>query len=283
MTVTNATRIRNRDVIVRTLRYVAPDSDPRALLPSAQRESNFVHKIDATHPADVEGAKKAFERNKDGLFKNNPWVAVPSLWATSRGMFQFMPANHLHRFDPNADPRVLWHPVVNTIVAARLFNKHVQAGAKNLCDVRSGWAGGTKYWEKDPKYAERCKSLKNRLVSMGFPESLATVPTSYFKLDAFGTGPQKWDRDLVAHISRQMGLSDMVPAASIPENWTKPVEVPGEPPVLPDPKKDTPTQPTKPNEPTKPASGIGNIAQIAVGGLFTYLLVEQFRGKKRRG
>lgn len=215
------TRDLNRRIIKETIEYVSPGADASPLLAFALRESNFNHRVDSKNQADIEAGKRAFDRNLARSYSQNRWRNEPGLWHTSRGLFQFVVANHLLRWDRNADPRVLWHPVVSTIVAARLWNRMVQQGASTVCDMRSGWAGGPGYWRKDPNYQQRCESLRARLVRMGFDPSLADRDAKSFGYEVFGTGPQPWDAAVVAQVSGVNGIMDHLSPEWIPESWTE--------------------------------------------------------------
>lgn len=279
MSTTSKTREMNRRIIVETVRRIAGGSaDARALLPTAKRESNFAHRVDAKHEADIKGATKVFERLKDTTYKNNPWRNSPALWQTSRGLFQMMVPYHVTKFGEDWAPTVLWHPVAATIAAARIFNRLAAAGAKNMCEIRSGWAGGPGYWNRDPKFDKRCASLRSRLESMGLPVSLADKPVAEFGLQPFGRYPKANDNAVINAISKELGIPGIGNKGSAtlnyPENYdtvwpdtstpqTTPHTTPGQTP------SETPSTPGGETQTTPQDGGIsgGTLAVLGALGL----------------
>lgn len=274
MSTSNATRTMNQAIIGATVRAVAgQNADPRVLLPTAKRESAFAHRVDAKHPADVEGAKRVFARVKDTTYKNNRWRNRPELWATSRGLFQLMVPYHVTKLGADWAPTVLWHPIAATFAAARLVNRLVASGAKNMCQVRSGWAGGTKFIANDPDFERRCQSLQNRLKSMGYPTDLAFRPIEQFGLAPFGTGPKSNDNAVINALSAKWGIPGIGhkgdQTLNYPENY-------GPGPNVPDIAEtpDIPKKPETPKTPQTPHSGKKmNYAALALIGLGGGLLM----------
>lgn len=266
---TSATREANRRIILRTVAEIAgPTADGRVLLPTAKRESNFNHRVDAKHSADVDGATQVFNRLRDTTYKVNLWRDRPELWQTSRGLFQLMVPYHVTKLGADWAPTVLWHPVAATIAAARLINRLAAAGAKNMCEVRSGWAGGPGYWTRDPTFAERCASLRNRLQAMGLPVELADRPISSFGLAPFGTGPKGSDNAVINALSAKFGIPGIGARGdktlSYPEDYAG-AQVPDTTPqTTPSKPKETPKQtPHTPQTPTKPKFRAGNVAMFS--------------------
>ncbi len=217
MAVSRTTRRCNQLAIAATCKAWAPGSDPRGLITIAWRESRWNHLAEG----DAAAAARAFERSK-GKWSANPYVGSPGLWAASRGLFQLMTAYHLQRWDRMAHPWALYHPVVATVPAARLWNRAAQLGAKNYLDARIVWAyGSLKHKPGDPQYEKRVKTTRARLAALGYPESLATKPIAAFGLSPFGRGTQPGQEGKLAAISKALGLPQSPPPTeTMPENWS---------------------------------------------------------------
>lgn len=209
----------NIRAIVATCSAVNPESDASGLLCIADSESRLQHKVDSTHEADRIGAIKCYERNKATIYRTNPWVNQAELWLVSRGMFQHMVANHLFRWDSNADPRSLWHPVIATFVAARLWNRHVEDGASTLYELFSGWAGGKRFWERDSDIAARTGRLKNAASRLGFSQDIVSRHPASFGLSGFGTEASPWDKGVLASVSESIGIPSVQPV-NLPRDWS---------------------------------------------------------------
>lgn len=191
-------------------------------MPTAKRESAFNHRAigdtkDSLGPA-------AFRKKQRSLKKwGNPWADRPELWGGSYGLFQLMAPYQVEKWSKRAHPYVLFHPVVATVVASRLFNKAVKLGARNLVDVRMVWGfgpKGLKIPKTDERYLKRVSSTKKRLRSMGYPEELAMAPTANWGLEAFGTGEQPDQLEKFVAISEAMGMpTELPPEVSIPAMW----------------------------------------------------------------
>lgn len=168
----------------------AGNADP--LISFAMRESGLT----PTAVGDVANgeAAKSWKRNKAKFVKaGNPWANKDSLWEASLGLYQHMPSNWINFWDLLADPRVFFDPIISTIVAARMWNRAVQLGAKNVIDVRMYWAfgpQGLKRPKDGPQYQSRIASERARWKKLGLVGDPATIDAKSFRLDAFGTGPQ---------------------------------------------------------------------------------------------
>lgn len=216
MTVSRQTRLCNSAAIAVTLKAWAPGSDPRALQTMSWRESRWSHKAEG----DKAAAARAFVKNRH-KWVANPWVDQPALWAASRGLFQLMVPYHLQRWSRTAHPYALFHPVISTVAAARLWNRAQQMGAKNMADVRIVWAyGRLRFKPGDPEYDKRVATTRARLGKLGFPESLLYKPIADFGLAPFGRGPQPDQDAKLAQIAGAIGLPRTAPPAErVPENW----------------------------------------------------------------
>lgn len=216
----------NLEAIRQTVEMFSPGGDVTGLHAIAVRESALNHYIPSSHPSDREGAIKSFSRNQRKFAEaGNPWLDDTSLWYKSLGLYQHMVPNHLHRWDMVAHPNVLRHPVVSTVVAGRLWNRAIEKGAKNLCDMRSLWARG--HLGGDPDYDKRCLSTKKRLVALGYSPTMAHKPLSTFRLGGFGTKPSEDQYSKLFAISTRLGIP--VQPEEMPEFW-KLGETDGSPP-----------------------------------------------------
>ncbi len=262
---TKAQRLANLVAIRQTVDVFSPGGDHRGLHTIAKRESNLNHWVESTHPSDREGAIRAFARNRSKfLAEGNPWLDQPELWYLSLGLFQLMVPNHLARWDSVAHPDVLRHPVVATVAAGRLWNRAIQRGAKNLCDMRSLWARGN-LTTKDPRYAERCASVRKRLKSLGYPESLADRSLESFGLQGFGTATTEDQYEKLWIVSRSLGITPN--PDQMPKSWgLRPGGgLPSTPGVAPRPTT-SPPGPTRPTT-TAPQPPRRDLPDGATGGM----------------
>jgi hypothetical protein len=185
------------------------NADP--LISFAMRESGLT----PTAVGDVENgeAAKSWKRNKAKFVKAaNPWAHQDSLWEASLGLYQHMPSNWINFWDLRADPRVFFDPIVSTIVAARMWNRAVSLGAKNVIDVRMYWAfgpQGLKRPKDGPQYQSRIASERSRWKKLGLSGDPATVSAASFRLGAFGTGPQADQNARVAALREGTGIPEI--------------------------------------------------------------------------
>lgn len=157
--------------------------DPAALIRIAERES----RLTPTARGDATAAPKAYERERDVLrAAGNPWADDPSRWSHSFGLYQMMPAYHARKWSPLADPHVLFDPRIATVVAGRLWNRAIKAGADDFVRVRLFWANPS--WvnipSDDPRY-------QDRLDKWSIVNGQLNPPVRYFDYSSFGTGPQE--------------------------------------------------------------------------------------------
>jgi len=207
----------NLEAIRQTVEMFSPGGDIRGLHAFAVRESGLNHYVSSRGEADRKGAIKAFARNRKKFeAAGNPWLDDTAAWYKSLGLYQHMVPNHIHRWDIVAHPNVLRHPVVSTVVAGRLWNRAIERGAKNLCDMRSLWARG--HLGGDPDYDRRCESTRKRLVALGYSPTVARLPLSSFRLDGFGTKPSEDQYEKLWALSTNLGLP--VQPENAPEHWT---------------------------------------------------------------
>lgn len=179
--------------------------DPAALIRIAERES----RLNPTARGDLEAAPRAYERVRDNLQKmGNPWANDPSRWDASMGLFQMMPAYYARLWSPTADPHVLYDPRIATVIAGRLWNRAVKAGADDFVSVRLFWANPN--WVRVPDDDERYISRLNDKWSIVDGEVNPSV-IRFRGYSAFGTGPQE-DQE------------ERLPRAAIPDdqpNWLR--------------------------------------------------------------
>lgn len=254
---TKTTRASNKIAIEHTCEIWSPGSDPRGLIEIAWRESKWSHKAEGDNVI----ALQAFDRQREKLEKvGNPWVGDRSLWGASRGLFQAMAVYNVARWDPVSHPWAFFHPVVATAAAARLWNRGIAAGCKNMNDLRILWGyGSLKFKPGDSEYDRRVADTKDRLRRLGYPENLAEKPLLEFGLVGFGDGPQiksgseseDFDDqyDFLSGISVNLGLPTVPPPdAEMPDEWTAR--------VLQD-KGDKPTDTDDDGKPGKPGGKKG--------------------------
>lgn len=181
--------------------------NPDALIRTAERESYMT----PTAIGDHKGGPQAFERTRDRIRgEGNPWSERPERCAGSFGLFQMMPAYHLRLWDPQGDPYLLFDPYVSTVIAGRLWNRGVNAGATDFVRMRLWW----KYpsWVnkpvESPEYQERLAS------KFSVVDGVRNPPTRIFDYRPFGTGPQK---DQLALLAKARGnRATTSPATSFP-------------------------------------------------------------------
>lgn len=263
---TAAQKRANLTAIRRTIEEFSPGGDAAGLHAFAVRESGLNHYVPSRHPADRNGAIKAFARNRQKFADaGNPWVSDPELWYKSLGLFQHMIPNHLQRWDAAAHPNVLRHPVVATVVAARLWNRAVQLGAKNLCDLRSLWARG--HLGGDPSYAKRCASTRNRLKTLGYPDDTADRSLEGFGLQGFGRAPTGDQLAKFQRVAESLGLP--TDPAAAPEHWS----LSGDSPTTPAPGR-------PPGRPEIPSGADPLVAAVGLGGIAVVLALA-LRGRRR--
>lgn len=263
MGVSADTRRSNLDAIRATVdAYTRGLGDPAWLHSFAVRESALDH--NAEH--DVGLAFKAYRRNWQ-IFADagNPWALPPDdpdldreRWDRGRGLFGQMVGNYLQRWDPVADPRVLHHPVVATVAAARGFNVAQQRGAENLVDVRQLWGTGrpkahTDYQRK--RWEWRREKERARFRRLGYDPDLVEQPIHMWNMGGFGAGPFADDYDRLWAIASSIGLT--TDPARMPREWTATYRPePDVPTPSPEPDRPEPDVPTPRHEP-EPDEGPG--------------------------
>lgn len=217
---TQATKDSNIRAIAETVNTFSPGGNPGWLLSFARRESGYNHMARAKSQADATGAEKAWQRNKSQFVaQGNPWISdIEKAWLTSWGLYQLMTPNQLQRWSWTAHPRVLQNPVVATVIAARLFNRAAQRGAKNLCDVREIWATGNLTGKGGAKYRERCESERNRFALLGLPVDAVDWPLSKWGMGGFGTKDAINQNDLYRVVAQRLGLPGS-PEGPMPAEW----------------------------------------------------------------
>lgn len=165
-----------------------------ALIRIAERESRL--------HADAVGDKKigasVWEGQQDRLRADgNPWADRPDRWVGSTGLYQLMSPYYLRLWDPKADPHVLFDPYVATVTAARLWNRAVQAGAKNFVEVRLFWG----YGPSGLQYGPDSEPYKKRMQSKwSVVDGRLNPPVSMYDYSAFGTGPQAGQEQRIADV-----------------------------------------------------------------------------------
>lgn len=156
-------------------------TDPSALIRIAQRESALT--------PDAWGDKKygpgVYQKKRDDLIASgNPWADDPSRWGGSFGLYQMMPAYFLRLWNPKSDPFVLFDPRIATVCAGRLWNRAVQAGARDFVEVRIFWAFGSL------QHRQGSAEYNKRLDKWSEVDGVMNPPVSHFDYSGFGTGPQ---------------------------------------------------------------------------------------------
>ncbi len=259
---TPATRDANRRAIKETVNWFSPGGDFRGLHVIATRESNLNHYVSAKSQLDRKGARRAWDKRMHARLRDhgNPYLGPEYQheeqggWWNSYGLFQLMAPYHVPGWSWTAPPAVLLHPIISTVVAARLWNRGVRAGAKNLCELRSFWKYGK--LGVDPTPEARCANTRQRIVRMGYPASLADKPLRSFGLQGFGTGPTSGQNESFRDVANLLGL----PASgAIGPEWS-----PGGTPDLP--------PPPPPPPPVTPATGPAGSPIIAPGPVMLVVL-----------
>lgn len=259
------TKRANLRAIGETVNWFSPGGDWRGLHAIATRESNLNHAVAARSQADRKGARKAWDKRMRSELEShgNPFIGPeyqheePGGWFNSFGLFQLMAPYHVAKWGWRAPPSVLLHPVIATVAAARLWNRGVRAGAKNLCELRSFWKYGR--MGVDPTPEKRCRDTQENLRALGYSPTLALKPLREFGLEGFGTAPQSNDAERFADVVDVLGLPR---DGSMPDEWTPrdptipDVAVGPTLPILPiDPIE--PIEPIVPIAPTTPPPGTG--------------------------
>lgn len=156
--------------------------DPSALIRIAERESRLRPSV----VGDVEKAGDAYDRVRDQLVQmGNPWATDRERWAGSFGLYQLMAPYAARLWSPKADPHVLFDPRVATVVAARLWNRAVRAGATDFVRVRLFWANPN--WVNIPSDDDRYLS---RLDKWSIVDGQMNPRVEQFDYGHFGYGPQ---------------------------------------------------------------------------------------------
>jgi hypothetical protein len=174
------------------------NADP--LVAIAHRESGF----NAEAKGDLKRAKAAWQRNKPKFVKwENPYTGDDALWVLSGGLYGLMPANMMQSWDPKADPRLIFDPVISTVLAARLWNRALDLGAKTAVDVRMVWAFGPKGLDipkTAAQYRSRVDLERARWKKLGLAGDPARDSAEMFGLEAFGTSQQDMQFDLAQKV-----------------------------------------------------------------------------------
>lgn len=153
------------------------------------------HRLQADRNASVE----ALARNRQRYFKDNPYLDEPDLWAVGRGPGGSIVANHLQRWDPNGDPRLLHNPWIAAVISARFTAKNRNAGADTWAELNQVWSTG-KLGITYPIAEERRERFRARLQRMFGAGWLTDQPIP--KGSRWGTGPQPDQEAQLAALAR---------------------------------------------------------------------------------
>jgi hypothetical protein len=160
--------------------FCGTSADPGALIRIAQRESA----LKPTAWGDKKYGPGVYAKKRDDLIASgNPWATDPSRWGGSFGLFQMMPAYFLRLWDAKADPFIMFDPRVSTVIAGRLWNRAVQAGARDFVEVRIFWAFGSL------QHRQGSEEYNKRLDKWSVVDGVMNPPVSRFNYAGFGTGP----------------------------------------------------------------------------------------------
>lgn len=203
-------RARNRAIIAAVLK--AKGGDGRFLQHIARRESDFNATVRHMHPADRQGSLNAWHRNRARLFSQNPYIEDITLWDHGKGMFSYMPAYHLQRWDPTAHPDVLFDPFVASVVAARLTNRGKKLGAKTWADIDQMWATGKP--KRTKSWGPRRERARTRLAALGLPPDLVDQAPN---AGDWGTGPQPGQLAVLDQLRRKFGVGSVTPQHDDPQ------------------------------------------------------------------
>lgn len=161
-----------KQTIADTVEAFAPGADPSALFSIAKRESAF-----------------------------NPEAMGDS--GKSWGLYQMRPPYYLRLWGGN-DPNVFLDPKIATVIAMRVWNKAVAAGARNPIEVRLFWwlaqSGLKNNPPGSPEYEKRRETETKRFESLGYPGSYATRDARSFGYGPAGFGPAPNDQAILATI-----------------------------------------------------------------------------------
>lgn len=272
------TKRANLRAIGEAVKWWSPGGDWRGLHAIAARESALNHDAAARSELDRQGARGAWNKRMRAALEEhgNPYLG-PAFqheekggWFNSHGLFQLMAPYHVPKWDWQAPPGVLNNPVIATVIAARLWNRAIRAGATNLCELRSYWKYGR--MGADPTPEKRCRDTMANVKRLGYPPTLALEPLTNFGLGGFGVGPAPDDNERLADALDVLGLP---PDGSMPPEWSPDDPVipdPTPPAELPDPLDPTPPPPGVPSSSPSSASPTANALLIGVG---LYLLLRR--------
>lgn len=205
--VDNATKRANAQIILDVL--AAKGGDGRFLRAIAGRESGLNHVIRHLHPADRGGSVTAWRRNRR-RFANNPHYYEEEAWDHGKGLFGMMPGYHLHRWDPNAHPDILFNPYVASVAAARLAAGCMRSGAKTWADVDQCWATGSP--RRGSGWEARRQRMRNRLRRIGYPEDLVDQRP---QPGGWGRGPQDDQLEILWSLSGETPSEDVYEEADL--------------------------------------------------------------------
>ncbi len=273
--VSTQTKRANLRAIGEAVNWWSPRGDWRGLHAIAARESGLNHAVAARSELDRKGARRAWDKRMRAALEEqgNPYLGPEYQhedaggWFNSHGLYQLMAPYHVPKWSWQASPFILNNPVIATVIAARLWNRGIKAGARNLCELRSYWKYGR--MGVDPEPEKRCQSVQRNLQKLGYSPTLAFKPLSEFGLGGFGTHPQPDDEERLADALNVLGLP---PDGSMPMEWTpRDPNIPGEipPAELPDPLDPTPPPTTVPPS-SSSSEGAGSALLIGLG---LYLLL----------
>jgi hypothetical protein len=162
------------EVLLGALKTVAQGAEWRPLWSIAKRESAANYMVEHRLPADAQGATKVWERLKDTTYRDNP-QRDPALWSVGRGPWGMMTPYYVSRWDALADPRILHHPFVASVVALRTVASIVASGARTWTQVNEAWASGK--WDRDSEGArDRARRFRERLERDGYGHLADAAP-----------------------------------------------------------------------------------------------------------
>lgn len=196
-------------VLLGALKVTAQGAEWRPLWSIAKRESSANYMMEHKLQADAEGATEVWDRLKDSVYKDNPHRDA-SLWSVGRGPWGMMTPYYVSRWDHNADPRILHHPFVASVVALRTVASIVAGGAQTWTQVNEAWASGR--WDRDSEGSrDRARRFRERLERDGWGHLADATPVV---LPAgWGRGMQPGQEARLAELVRafERGMDAMPP------------------------------------------------------------------------
>lgn len=192
--------------VIRTvIATLSPGTSPNVLLSTAKRESAF--QADAAR-INKDGEGEVFLRDREKLkAAGSPYTGDEYFddWAGSFGLFQLMAPYEVQRWRPDAHPRVLFNPVISTILAMRKVNRILNLGANNAVDIRMVWAFGPKgldIAQDDDRYVQRVASETKRWSDLGLSGSPLDPVRKFANV---GTGPNAEQESQLVRLTNILG------------------------------------------------------------------------------